>query len=473
MELNGGSMTMELRTNIVKLGVACLAASLLASCSSGGSSTPALAENPITNDGVAEAPPLTPNKVIGTITLGGSAQVAFLEAALTPGETLQVSLDGGVDQTITDHNGSFAMESVQNGNHSLFVHMVTGAIVEIPFRMSGGMSLSLGKIRIQDGMLADFTGFNGYHFGFVDADGDGVNDNFKDANGDGIVDMGMAYGGYSYLMPHGFQDADGDGVNDLFRDADGNGANDLDSMPYMMGFGWVDSDADGVNDRFMDADGNGICDLTGMPFQHPFGWMDADRDGVNDLFVDADGNGINDINGSEYIGMPGWVDLDGDGVNDFFHDADGNGLNDLTDIPMGYGHGFGWVDADGDGVNDHFSDADGDGVNDLMSGPFAGMENMYGFMGPMMDGDGNGIDDNTSMPYMMGFGWVDVDMDGINDVFADQDGDGVNDWTGHTYYMGFGEDAGFSGSPMQSFEGWPMPSPGMGFGPGPGMGGGM
>ncbi|MHB0858730.1 MAG: hypothetical protein ACYC5M_14330 [Anaerolineae bacterium] len=42
---------------------------------------------------------------------------------------------------------------------------------------------------------------NGSAFGFVDADGDGVNDRFVDADGDGVCDA--------------FVDEDGDGVCDL------------------------------------------------------------------------------------------------------------------------------------------------------------------------------------------------------------------------------------------------------------------
>ena len=55
--------------------------------------------------------------------------------------------------------------------------------------MLASRNLSLGLITINDGQLDDFTGFNGYHFGFVDEDGDGVNDHFADANGDGVNDL--------------------------------------------------------------------------------------------------------------------------------------------------------------------------------------------------------------------------------------------------------------------------------------------
>jgi hypothetical protein len=81
---------------------------------------------------------------------------------------------------------------------------------------------------------------------------------------------------------------------------------------------------------------------------------------------------------------------------------------------------------------------------------------MYGYLGPVVDANGDGIADNTGMPYMMGFGWVDTDGDGINDIFVDADGDGVNDLTGRGYRMGFAMDADYSGTPMNGFNSWPM-----------------
>lgn len=58
----------------------------------------------------------------------------------------------------------------------------------------------------------------------------------------------------------------------------------------------------------------------------------------------------------------------------------------------------GYVDLNRDGVNDLFRDADGDGVNDV-----------------------------TKKPYPHHFRYVDENHDGVNEVFVDQDGDGVND----------------------------------------------
>jgi hypothetical protein len=87
---------------------------------------------------------------------------------------------------------------------------------------------------------------------FVDTDGDGVVDPgemmgarggmsygygyvgaHRDANGDGIDDATHT----PYHQGFGWVDADGDGINDAFVDADGDGVNDLTGHGYMDGFG--------------------------------------------------------------------------------------------------------------------------------------------------------------------------------------------------------------------------------------------
>jgi len=59
----------------------------------------------------------------------------------------------------------------------------------------------------------------------------------------------------------GFVDADGDGINDNFVDADGDGICDNTGLPVgSRGMGFVDEDGDGINDYFIDENGDGICD---------------------------------------------------------------------------------------------------------------------------------------------------------------------------------------------------------------------
>ncbi|RMF70163.1 MAG: hypothetical protein D6743_00730, partial [Calditrichaeota bacterium] len=46
----------------------------------------------------------------------------------------------------------------------------------------------------------------------------------------------------------GFIDKNGDGINDVFRDADGDGRNDVDGKAYPHAFGFKDKNKDKIND---------------------------------------------------------------------------------------------------------------------------------------------------------------------------------------------------------------------------------
>ena len=73
--------------------------------------------------------------------------------------------------------------------------------------------------------IAQTTGGSG--IGFVDANGDGYNDNAPDADGDGIPNgQDPDYTGvkmHNGFGSKGFVDADGDGINDNALDDDGDG----------------------------------------------------------------------------------------------------------------------------------------------------------------------------------------------------------------------------------------------------------
>lgn len=171
--------------------------------------------------------------------------------------------------------------------------------------------------------------------------------------------------------PIGFIDTDGDGVNDRFRDADGNGINDVDQQAYAHHFSFADENKDGINDYFRDEDGDGVNDWGGR-------YIDADGDGFIDNIIDADDDKHNDITGEKYDrrGLRGWrygrffeerghslkhfVDRNGDGMHDglerlhrrfelserkmdFFLDEDGDGIDDgrlLRGRPMPFKHPF-------------------------------------------------------------------------------------------------------------------------------------
>ncbi|MBC8265217.1 MAG: hypothetical protein H8E47_13970 [Anaerolineales bacterium] len=68
-----------------------------------------------------------------------------------------------------------------------------------------GVALARGPRGGEDG-VRDLIGIGGGPaYGFVDVDGDGINDRFVDVDGDGICD---------YCGGYGFVDVDGDGICD-------------------------------------------------------------------------------------------------------------------------------------------------------------------------------------------------------------------------------------------------------------------
>ena len=99
--------------------------------------------------------------------------------------------------------------------------------------------------------------------GFVDANGDGYNDNAPDADGDGIPNgQDPDYEGSFAGNGRGFVDADGDGINDNAMDADGDGIPNGQDADYVR-----PQDGSGAQ-RGLDAGkgtgiGTGDCDGTG------------------------------------------------------------------------------------------------------------------------------------------------------------------------------------------------------------------
>jgi len=134
-------------------------------------------------------------------------------------------------------------------------------------------------------------------------------------------------------VPVGFIDVDGDGVNDIFADANGDGINDVNGTPYPHNFPFVDSTADGINDVFVDANGDGVNDYI------------YSRDDVEFMVLDCDSDGLNDITGEEIshsISLP-FVDEDGDGISDYYQ----KGLREFRGIRKKI-----FIDVDQDGIMD-------------------------------------------------------------------------------------------------------------------------
>ena len=309
--------------------------------------------------------------------------------------------------------------------------------------------------------------------GCPDGDGDGFSDStdsfpadgseWSDADGDGTGDNSDAFpnDGSETL------DTDGDGVGDnadafpsnpsetLDSDADGVGDN-ADAFPQDANE-TLDSDGDGVGDNAdvfpndanetLDTDGDGIGDNSDPnPNQH----SDDDSDGdsfanIDDAFpndptqwLDSDGDGYGDNatgnNPDAFVNLSTqWSDTDGDGYGDNWGASawnstrlfiwpgafvDGATLSDHCPTEAGNstvdGY-FGCLDIDGDGIADIYQDDEG---NDSET-----PSNETNQTGPM-DSDNDGVDDLYDLcPETVAFGIVDIDG-----CLIDEDGDGVDDF---------------------------------------------
>jgi hypothetical protein len=286
---------------------------------------------------------------------------------------------------------------------------------------------------------------------WMDSDGDGVGDNADafpndasetlDTDGDGVGDNSDAFP-FDAIET---LDTDGDGVGD-YADAFPQDANET-----------IDSDGDGVGDNAdafpndasetVDTDGDGIGDNSDPnPTQH----SDDDSDGdsianIDDAFpndatqwLDSDGDGYGDNatgnNPDAFVNhSTQWSDTDGDGYGDNWGASAWNSTRlfiwpgEFVDgailadhCPTEAGNStvdgfFGCLDIDGDGIADIYDDEVGNN-----SGTPSNETNQTG----PVDSDNDGVDDLYDLcPETVAFGYVDVDG-----CLIDEDGDGVDDF---------------------------------------------
>jgi hypothetical protein len=262
-----------------------------------------------------------------------------------------------------------------------------------------------------------------------DADGDGTGDNAdafpNDANetvdfdGDGVGDNSDAFPSDSNET----LDSDGDGVGDN-ADAFPNDANET-----------MDTDGDGIGDNSDpnptqhsddDSDGDSIANIDDAFPNDATQWLDTDGDGYGD---NASGN-----NPDAFVNLSTqWSDADGDGYGDNWGEAswnstrlfiwpgeffDGAVLADHCPTEAGNstvdGY-FGCLDIDGDGIADIY----GDEVGNNSDTP----SNETNQTGPV-DSDNDGVDDLYDIcPETVAFGIVDIDG-----CLIDEDGDGIDDY---------------------------------------------
>ena len=72
------------------------------------------------------------------------------------------------------------------------------------------------------------------------------------------------------------------------------------------------------------------------------------------------------------------------------------------------------------------------------------------------DAGGGGKSEPLWVDPMHGFGWIDANGDGTNDVFVDANGDGINDQSGYHYDGGYQYHQGSGGNTGMPNVTWPM-----------------
>ncbi|HRG23756.1 MAG TPA: T9SS type A sorting domain-containing protein [Chitinophagaceae bacterium] len=291
--------------------------------------------------------------------------------------------------------------------------------------------------------------------GFIDSNGDGVNDNF-DWDLDGIInelDLDSDNDGIPDVVEAGGVDTDGDGKIDNYTDVDNDGfsqnvdANTSGKDLSGSGLGLPDLDGDGIpNYLDLDSDNDGIPDVVEV-----YG-TDITNDGMIDAFIDTDNDGLSDQADGD-VGNDGiaenaaaallrtgtdpdnngrantfpYNNMDGDSKsNPYDLDSDGDGISDVRES--------GFTDGDWNGQVDGAINAKGRNILLAALGSLAipdsdatGRSNPYD-----IDSDDDGIPDNveglTTLGYLLPSG-VDTDSDGLDnsyDNYSGFGGDGIH-----------------------------------------------
>lgn len=301
--------------------------------------------------------------------------------------------------------------------------------------------------------IPNTDGLSGPDYLDIDSDNDGIPDNVEgqasadyiapvanDADGDGLDDAYDPDASGTSIQPVNTDgtdspdyidtDADNDGESDLIEahDMDGDGIPDT-------SLSGLDSDNDGLDDAF---DTVFLIDLTSGT-NAANGTVDPLTDGV---FADADNPLVGDLDFREYDsdsdGITDDIDLDddNDGIPDLEEgddDNDGDGVPNRLDLDSD-NDGIadiveaGGIDVNGDGVVDVFEDTDADGLADIYDSDNGGTALAN------LDNDNDGVlnihdldSDNDGTPDIVEAGGVDTDNNGQLDDLTDSDGDGFGD----------------------------------------------
>lgn len=306
----------------------------------------------------------------------------------------------------------------------------------------------------------DFDGILNYRdadfAGFVDSNGDGVNDNF-DADKDGVpnyLDLDSDNDGIPDVVESDGVDTNGDGKIDNYSDTDGDGLSqnvDANNTGYTgsgTGLGIPDLDGDGIP-NFLDLD----SDNDGIPDVREAGGTDANNDGMIDGYTDTDGDGFSQ-------------NVDGDTDNNGVAESAANALlrtgTDTNNNGRADSYPYKNMDADSK-ANPYDLDSDGDGISDVREAGFAdtdfnskidGAYNARGWSTTVsaltsltlpnsdtdptgktypnyldIDSDNDGIPDNIEGQLTNSYklpSYVDTDGDGLDDTYDNFNGFGGN-----------------------------------------------
>ena len=242
--------------------------------------------------------------------------------------------------------------------------------------------------------------------GYIDSNGDGVNDNF-DFDLDGLAN-------------HLDTDADGDACADVLEAGfteSGTTPGELAGTGYDSNNGRVTGNTDGYTGTNSDVTNNAVSTACSVP---P---ADTDGDGIDDdTDLDDDGDGLADTD--EYVGANSpFADEDGDGILNFEDTTDdGTGDGSTTDYTDTNNDGIPDVyDLDSDGIPNHLDlDSDGDGIPDNIEA-----QSTSGYIAPNGDAASN-----SGLDSAYGSGITVVNTDGTDSpdfLDLDSDNDGSDD----------------------------------------------
>ncbi len=391
------------------------------------------------------------------------------------GITDAIEGDGTVD---TDGDGVPDSLDLDADNDGLYDFTESGADLSLDTnndgRIDGGVggnglpdsvetALESGVANYNGGQPVDTDNDGVADFRDLDSDDDGINDvteaggSDPDNNGiigDGVVTVdkdGLAPGaGLEFNddvlvpAPEEVVDIDGDGIrDDVDLDDDNDGITDA-----IEGGGAVDTDGDGVPDSLdLDSDNDGLYDAleSGANVALLDGRVDGvvGENGLPDVVETAVDSGILAYNGgtpvdTDFDGIADFRDLDSDndGITDVIEaggpdlDADGildDGAATVDEDGLVPGAGLTPADSDLDMTPDYRDlDSDDDGLSDIIE---IGLLDSDGDgMIDSFNTDGNGFDNNSTMPLLAEL--PDSDADGLPDFRDndDADNDGVSDF---------------------------------------------